>query len=83
MKPRVLDELIEKISSVFPQDWSAVTADTQQNLRAMLLSFFEKMELVTRDEFEIQKKVLARAHTKIEELSQELERLKNKALGDA
>ena len=83
MKPSVLDELIEKISSVFPQDWSAVKADTQQNLRAMLLSFFEKMELVTRDEFEIQKKVLARAQTKIEDLSQELERLKNKTLGDA
>ena len=73
----VIDELLEKIVNVLPQDVQLLKEETQQNLRAVLLSVFEKMELVTREEFEIQKKVLARAQAQVEQLAQEIEQLKS------
>ncbi len=43
-------------------------ADVEKNLRALLSSWFDRLDLVTREDFDVQKKLLERAHAKLAEL---------------
>ena len=53
--------------------------DIEKNVRAMMTQGFQKMNLVTRDEFEIQAKVLARTREKLEALEAKVAALENKS----
>lgn len=75
MKPGFIDDLMEKISAVLPQDIHTLKEDTQKNIHAVLQSVFEKMDLVTREDFEVQKKILARSQERIEQLTEKMQRL--------
>lgn len=63
--PSFLDELQHRIREVL-QHSSA--KDLEANLRAMLLQGFAKLDLLTREEFELQTEVLARTRAKLEAL---------------
>ena len=51
--------------------------DVRNNLRAALAAAFEKMNLVTREEMEIQEKVLLRTREKLDALSARLDQLEH------
>ena len=51
----------------------------ETNFSAVLQSTFEKMELVSREEFDVQRKVLARTRDKLEQLEAELRRIQAEA----
>ena len=53
----------------------AVRDDLEQNFRAVLRASLAKLDLVTRDEFEVQESVLARTREKLEALEARLEEL--------
>lgn len=78
MKHAFIDELCAKISSVLPEDLNNLKEDTQKNLRAVLQSVFEKMDLVTREDFDVQKKILSRAQEQIQQLTQEIKKLEER-----
>ncbi len=82
MKPAFLDSLMEKISSVLPQDLHSLKEDTQKNIRAVLQSVFEKMDLVTREDFEVQKKILERSQERIQQLTEAVKRLEDALQGE-
>jgi BMFP domain-containing protein YqiC len=63
MDNRVLDEINKKIN------------DLLANLRALLQSTFAKLDLVTREEFDVQRAVLLRAREKITQLEARLQAL--------
>ena len=65
MDNRVLDELNNNIKDLFS---SSPAADLSKNLRALLQANFAKLDLVTREEFDVQRAVLLRAREKITEL---------------
>lgn len=46
--------------------------DLENNFKVVLETAFEKMELVSRDEFDVQRKVLARSREKLDRLEREL-----------
>jgi len=64
-KPSFLSELQDKIHQVLQQ---SPAKDVEKNLRAMLNQGFAKLDLLTREEFEVQADVLARTRTKLEAL---------------
>ena len=66
---RPLDELGAKLSEVLT---TSPARDVEKNLRAMLAGFFERFDLVTREDFEVQKRVLERAQARISELEKKL-----------
>ncbi len=70
-----LDELARKISGSLPDSAQQVRNDIEKNVRVALVSLFERMDLVTRQELETQKAVLARTREKIEELEQKITEL--------
>jgi len=47
-------------------------ADLEKNLRALLQSAFSRLDLVTREEFDVQREVLARTRAKLEALEAKL-----------
>ena len=61
MNPNYLDEISERIRQLFAQ---SPAADLEKNLRALLASFFARLDLVTREEFDVQRQVLLRTREK-------------------
>lgn len=78
MRPAFIDELLAKITTALPEDLQGLKDDTCKNIKVVLQSAFEKMELVTREDFEVQKKILARTQENIQQLTQEVQRLEEK-----
>ncbi len=62
---KVLDEINAKISQVLA---ASPAGDVEKNLRASLQGVFAKLDLVTREEFEVQQAVLVRTREKLDRL---------------
>ncbi len=69
-----LDQLSKRISSLIPGDLRHMQDDIENNIRSLLQSSLTKMNLVTRDEFEVQSAVLQRTREKLELLEQLVDR---------
>lgn len=76
MDNRVLDEINQKIRELLA---NTPAADMQKNLRALLQSVFARLDLVTREEFDVQREVLARAREKITALEAQVKALEQRA----
>ncbi|BBE10360.1 protein of unknown function duf526 [Mycoavidus cysteinexigens] len=73
MKPSELfQDLQTKISDLLK---NSPVKDIEQNIKTMLTQGFAKLDLVTREEFEIQTQVLARTRAMVEELAQRITQL--------
>ena len=70
-----LDELQDRVSALIRQ---TPAADLQKNLKALLQQQFARLDLVTREEFDTQSKVLARARARLEELEQRIAELEQR-----
>lgn len=70
--PRFLDQIGTRISEVLA---TSPARDVEKNVRALLAAFFDRFDLVTREDFEAQKRVLERARTRIAELERRLAEL--------
>ena len=64
-KPSFLNELQDRIQQVLQQ---SPAKDLEKNMKAMLNQGFTKLDLLTREEFEVQAEVLARTRAKLEAL---------------
>lgn len=71
-----INEISNKIKEVVN---SSPLADVEKNLNALLKSVFTKMELVTREEFEVQAEVLRHTRQKLEMLEAKLAALESTA----
>jgi BMFP domain-containing protein YqiC len=65
LKDKLFDEIANKISDVIA---ASPAKDVEKNVRAMMASAFTKLDLVTREEFEIQQDVLVKTREKLAEL---------------
>ena len=75
MNPTFLDDLNDRVTALLR---NTPVADVQKNLKAMLNQSFAKMDLVTREEFDIQTQVLARTREKLAALEARLASLENR-----
>lgn len=65
---RALDEFMRAIARVLP----STPEDLERNLRAALAGVCQRLDLVTREELEVQEAVLARTREKLERLEQQV-----------
>ena len=70
-----LDDMVNQLLGSLPGGLRDLKADTEKNLRAALHSTLSKMDLVTRQEFDIQQGVLARTRAKLEALEKQVAEL--------
>lgn len=78
--PKQLDEISRRITEIVPPGMREVQQDFEKNLHAILQSAFARLDLVTREEFEVQSAVLQRTREKVEKLEEQLVELE-KQLG--
>jgi len=69
MNQKLLDEINEKLKAVLAQ---SPAADLERNVRAMLGAAFARLDLVSREEFDIQREVLARTRARLAELEKQV-----------
>ena len=73
-----LDELARQLAESMPQNLRAFGHDLERNFKAVLNAGLERMELVTREEFDVQREVLARTRAKLVELEAKLAELEQR-----
>ena len=74
---RAIGDLAKKLASAVPdrESLGVLQGDLERNFRGLLASAFARMDLVTREEFDVQRKVLERSREKLMALETDLERL--------
>ena len=71
-EPKMLDDLARKLADSVPTGVRELQQDLEKNLHATLQSAFTKMDLVTREEFEVQSTLLARTRAKLDALETQI-----------
>ncbi|MEJ2403241.1 MAG: accessory factor UbiK family protein [Candidatus Thiodiazotropha sp.] len=74
---KLIDELTERLSGSLPRGIQALQGDIHKTLRAGLEAGLSRLDLVTREEFEVQAAVLSRTREKLERLEQRLKALES------
>lgn len=70
--PKIFDDIAKRVSNSVPSGLQLLQDDLQKNLRSALEAGLNHLDLVTREEFEIQTAVLARTREKLEALSAQI-----------
>jgi BMFP domain-containing protein YqiC len=74
-KPEKFDEVVQQFTRLLPDDVQQARADIQKNMKAALSATLARMDLVTREEFDVQTALLARTRALLEEMETRLTRL--------
>ena len=67
-RPGVLEELVDKLGQALPPGAAELKADFDKNAKATLQSALGKMDLVTREEFDLQVALLEKTREKLDRL---------------
>jgi ubiquinone biosynthesis accessory factor UbiK len=78
LNQKIIEEVSAKLKDVLGQ---SPAADIEKNLRAVLQSVFAKLDLVTREEFDVQQAVLLRTREKLEALEAKVSSLEKQDSG--
>lgn len=75
MNNALFDEFAESLSKLLPPGVEALKSDFERNARAALQTVLTKMDLVTREDFDIQSRLLERTREKLDQLDVRLAEL--------
>jgi len=79
---RFIDDLTRRLSDALPPGISQAREDLESTFRGVLNNAFERIDLVTRDQFKAQSDLLERLSTKLTELEAQLSELRNEPSQD-
>ena len=71
-----IQEISDKISKIIE---NSPISDIEENINALLQSTFTKLDLITREEFDVQTQVLKRTRLKLEDLEKKIDALQTKS----
>lgn len=66
--PKSLDDIANRLAGAIPPGLNNLKEDLEKSFHAILQGALGKLDLVTREEFDVQKLVLAKTHAKLEDL---------------
>ncbi len=79
---QTVSEIVRKISAAVPEDLKTAKQGLEKNARATVEGAFQRLDLVTREEFDVQVMLLSKSQQRIKELEQRIneleEAIKNK-----
>ncbi len=76
IEKHILDELGDRVSEAMRH---SPAQELEKNLRALLIAFFDRFDLVAREDLEVQQKLLQRAQAKLESLEARVAQLESGA----
>lgn len=74
---KFIDDIAKKLTTALPANFHEFEKDLQLKFREILQSVFAKLDLITREEFDAQSKVLTRTRHKLEELTKKVDELES------
>ena len=80
MDPKALDDLSRRLVDAMPSGFRQVQEDLQKTFTAVLQSALSRMNLVTREEFDVQAGVLAKTRAKLKALEEQVTELEVRVL---
>ena len=72
METNRMKELIESILNILPQNTKELKDDVKDNLKILVNDYLRKIDVVTREEFDVQKEVLLKTRKKLDDLEEKL-----------
>lgn len=81
MDPKNFDDLARKLADSVPGPLRQMQEDVEKNFRTILQNAFARMNLVTREEFDVQTAVLARSRALVETLEKRVANLEAELVG--
>lgn len=78
--PKSIDDIANRLAGAIPPGLNNLKEDLEKNFRAILQSALGKLDLVTREEFEVQKMVLAKTRSKLETLEKRVAEMEENVL---
>lgn len=79
--PKFIDDLSQRLHASLPEGMRVLQQDLDRNLRAAMQAALGRLDLVTREEFEVQTKVLARTRAQVDALGRRVAELEAQVLG--
>ena len=76
--PRLIDDLAWRLAGSLPESLVALRRDLEQNFKSVLQSGLTRFDLVTREEFDVQRQVLLRTREKLTALEAQVAELERK-----
>ena len=73
MEKESIDQLARRLAAAVPEGLRSMRTELEENFRSVLKSGLSRMDLVTREEFEVQQAVLARTRQQLEALEKRLD----------
>ena len=70
---KYINKIIHKLKETIPNDVEVLKNDIEQNFQSAVNAKIKTLDLVTREEFEIQEEVLRRTREKLEQLEEQME----------
>lgn len=70
--PKSIDNIADRIANAIPPGLNNFKDDMEKNVHALLQSALSKLDLVSREEFEVQKAVLSKTRARLEELEKKV-----------
>ena len=77
--PKFFDELSKRLAECVPENIKGLRNDMESHFKQILQMMFAKLDLVTREEFDIQAMVLSKTRAKLEKLITQVSELEKKA----
>ncbi len=77
-KPQIVEDVVERIGDLIPQDFKTMREEFHTNAKAIVVAGLKKLDLVTREEFDVQRAVLAKTREKLKLLEADLKLLQSK-----
>lgn len=75
LEPGAIDDLVNRLAGLLPPQLQAVRGELEQNIKQVLLAQLKKMDLVTREEYEVHAELLKRTRMKLDVLEKQLAEL--------
>lgn len=72
MDPSFFEKIAKNLVEALPESLKVLSEDLEKNFKSILETSFSKLNLVTREEFDVQTKVLEKTRAQLEELSNEV-----------
>ena len=81
--PKAIDDIASRLAGAIPPGLNNLNDDLEQTFQAIFQGAFGKLDLVTREEFEVQKLVLAKTRSKLEDLEKRVAEMEQSILSKA
>ncbi len=79
LNPKNLEAIAQQLHNALPQSLKNVGNDLEEKFKQILQAQLAKLDVVTREEFEVQSQVLLRTREKLNELEKRLDELSSKS----